>query len=297
MDVFISHASEDKIDFVKPLADHLLSMGITVWYDDYSLNIGDSLIEKIEEGLSGCTFGVVVLSKYFFQKKWLRRELNALSTIEIDRGKTILPLWHDITYREVLKYSPTLADKVAINTADGLEAIGRRIHQEIIKKHKPFLKYDDKEKINASLMLGWGLGYVELFADDLEVLSEYDQEVIKIYKNNVTDIVEREKISFPYSSWRQYVDRLVVEYKMRDLVRHAFVLMGMGAARLDMAKRMPAGESQDQMMSLARGGCLERIDDSIVKRSGLIFHDMLCRCIPHPAELERYVRSLAETDT
>jgi len=93
------------------------------------------------------------------------------------------------------------------------------------------------------------------------------------------------------------VDRLVVEYKMRDLVRHAFVLMGMGAARLDMAKRMTAGEDKDQMMRLARWGCLERIDDSIVKRPGLIFHDLLCTCIPHPAELERYVRSLGEAVT
>jgi hypothetical protein len=297
IDVFISHASEDKTDFVRPLADYLLSMGITVWYDEYSLSIGDSLVEKIEEGLSGCTFGVVILSKSFFLKKWPRRELNALSTIEIERGKTILPLWHNISYNEVLTFSPTLADKVAVITSVGIDKIGRRIHQEVMKKQKPLLTYDDKEKINAALSLGWGLGYIELFADNLEVLSDYEQEIIKIYVNNVTDIVNKENISFPYNSWKQYVDRLVVEYKLRDLVRHSFVLMGIGASRLDMAKRMPDGEHQDQMMNLARSGSLERIDDSIIKRPELIYHDMLYRTIPHPAELERYVRFLSEEST
>jgi hypothetical protein len=33
-DLFISHASEDKVGFVKPLATALTSFGVRVWYDD-----------------------------------------------------------------------------------------------------------------------------------------------------------------------------------------------------------------------------------------------------------------------
>ena len=49
-DVFICHASEDKKDFVKPLADALIKEKMRVWYDEFELTLGDSLREKIEIG-------------------------------------------------------------------------------------------------------------------------------------------------------------------------------------------------------------------------------------------------------
>jgi TIR domain-containing protein len=76
MMLFICHASEDKDDFVAPLAAEL-SKKYEVWYDDYELTLGDSLPEKIDDGLQQCDFGVVVLSKAFFaKKKWGRKELD-----------------------------------------------------------------------------------------------------------------------------------------------------------------------------------------------------------------------------
>jgi hypothetical protein len=41
-DVFISHASEDKDEIVRPLATALQSSGLSVWYDKFELRIGDS---------------------------------------------------------------------------------------------------------------------------------------------------------------------------------------------------------------------------------------------------------------
>jgi len=68
MRLFISHASEDKKDFVEPLAEALRQV-YDVWYDKYVLRLGDSLLRKINEGLASCDFGVVVLSPHFFAKK------------------------------------------------------------------------------------------------------------------------------------------------------------------------------------------------------------------------------------
>ena len=65
-DVFISHASEDKDDFVRELAEKLRLRRIEVWYDEHSLKIGDSLRQSIDLGLSKSRFGIVVLSKDFF---------------------------------------------------------------------------------------------------------------------------------------------------------------------------------------------------------------------------------------
>lgn len=68
-DIFISHASEDKETFVKPLAEALKSLGMRVWYDDFTLSIGDSLSRSIDTGLINSSYGVVVLSPCFFSKR------------------------------------------------------------------------------------------------------------------------------------------------------------------------------------------------------------------------------------
>jgi len=46
----------------RPLYDALVRAGVTVWYDDAVLTIGDSLRRKIDEGLSRCRFGIVILN-------------------------------------------------------------------------------------------------------------------------------------------------------------------------------------------------------------------------------------------
>ena len=88
-DVFISHASEDKGDFVQALAQELEESGLSVWYDAFILRLGDSLSESINMGLSQSTYGIVVLSQSFFRKKWPKRELNALLNREDIDGKVM----------------------------------------------------------------------------------------------------------------------------------------------------------------------------------------------------------------
>lgn len=116
-DVFISHASEDKENFVRPLAKALIDRGFDVWFDETTLEIGDSLRQKIDQGLASCRYGVVVLSESFFAKNWPQYELNGLVAKEMTGGKAILPIWHKVSKDEVVSFSPTLADKVALNSA------------------------------------------------------------------------------------------------------------------------------------------------------------------------------------
>jgi signal transduction histidine kinase len=119
-DLFISHASEDKDSFVRPLAIELQQRNLRVWYDEFSLKLGDSLNRSINSGLAESQFGIVVLSNHFFAKEWPRRELDGLVAREISEGKVILPLWHGVTEADVRKHSPILADRVAVNTSKGI---------------------------------------------------------------------------------------------------------------------------------------------------------------------------------
>ncbi|HEY0080668.1 MAG TPA: TIR domain-containing protein [Pyrinomonadaceae bacterium] len=116
-DAFISHASEDKEDLVRPLAEKLKAAGFSIWYDEFELRVGDSLRRSIDKGLASSRFGIVVLSPNFFAKNWPQYELDGLVAKEMTGGKVILPLWHKVSKDEVIAQSPTLADKVALNTA------------------------------------------------------------------------------------------------------------------------------------------------------------------------------------
>jgi TIR domain-containing protein len=131
-DVFVSHATEDKDEVVRPLAHALQEMGLRVWYDEFEFRIGDSLRRKIDLGISRTRFGVVVLSHSFFSKNWPQHELDGLVTREMSGEQVILPLWHKITKTEVMSYSPTLADKVARNTSDlTVEEIAKEIAEVV----------------------------------------------------------------------------------------------------------------------------------------------------------------------
>lgn len=116
-DVFISHASEDKNEVVRPLALALKENGLTVWYDEFELKIGDSLRRKIDQGLANSRFGIVVLSKDFIKKGWTNYELDGIITKSVSGEQVVLPIWHNITKQEVIDFSPSLADKLARNTS------------------------------------------------------------------------------------------------------------------------------------------------------------------------------------
>ena len=116
-DVFISHASEDKEEVVRPLANALKDRKLNVWYDEFELKIGDSLRQKIDKGVAKSKFGIIILSKNFIKKGWTNYELDGLITRSISNQQILLPIWHNITKQEVIDYSPSIADKVARSTS------------------------------------------------------------------------------------------------------------------------------------------------------------------------------------
>ena len=126
-DVFISHATEDKEDIVVPLAEQLRRGGLRVWLDVAEMRLGDSIRSKIDEGLSNSRFGIVVLSPKFLSKKWPARELNALFAIEQEGQHAMLPIWHNLSHADVARFSPMLADRLAVNTSEGVETVAVKI--------------------------------------------------------------------------------------------------------------------------------------------------------------------------
>jgi hypothetical protein len=122
-DVFVSHASEDKESIAKPLADALKKAGLSVWYDEFELKVGDSLRRSIDDGLSKSQYGIVILSPAFFAKEWTEKELDGLVQQEAAGKNRILPVWFGVSADDVRAYSPMLSDRIAAKWSDGLSKV------------------------------------------------------------------------------------------------------------------------------------------------------------------------------
>ena len=129
-DVFVCHASEDKHDVARPLVAALEDSGLSVWFDEYELTLGDRLRRSIEKGLNASRFGVVILSESFFRKEWPQVELDALFALE-GESKKILPIWHGLGVEEIRQYSPLLADRLAVSTSAGIADVAREIARAV----------------------------------------------------------------------------------------------------------------------------------------------------------------------
>jgi hypothetical protein len=137
-DIFISHAHEDKETVVRPLAHLLYSYGLEVWFDEFSLRLGDPLRASLDKGLTSSRFGVVVLSRAFFEKKWTGFELDSLIQREQPGEKLILPLLFNLEISDVKKIIPGLADKIAVRI-DGTQEKLHSAALQILREVKPEL--------------------------------------------------------------------------------------------------------------------------------------------------------------
>ena len=89
--VFISYSHSDK-EFARRLADDLRRLGHVVWIDEGEIRVGDSIIEKIRDGIDAVDFVVAVISKYSAASEWVKKELDLASNREIkDKDMVVLP--------------------------------------------------------------------------------------------------------------------------------------------------------------------------------------------------------------
>jgi hypothetical protein len=90
--LFICHASEDK-PTARRLAQFLHNHGLGVWFDEMEIQVGDSIVQKVNDGLSGATHLALLLSPSSVSKPWVQREMSsALMRQLADRSIRLVPL-------------------------------------------------------------------------------------------------------------------------------------------------------------------------------------------------------------
>ena len=127
---FISHDSNDKDDIARPIAQGLAKMGLSVWFDEFSLKPGDRLRESIEKGMKDCKKCILILTPNFLANSgWTVKEFNMIFTREILEEKPlVVPVWAGVDKKDVYEYSPSLVNVLgAIWSAEDQDKIIRSI--------------------------------------------------------------------------------------------------------------------------------------------------------------------------
>lgn len=111
----------------------LTERGLRVWVDESQIRLGDSLRQKIDQGLAGSNFGAVVLSPTFFSKPWTQAELGALFSRQVAESRMLLPIWHEVSVDDVRRSSPLLADIRAIKTDQGIVKVAQELFNAVMR--------------------------------------------------------------------------------------------------------------------------------------------------------------------
>lgn len=90
--IFISHSSKDK-EFVRIIATELGNKGYDVWFDEWNIDVGESIPHEIAKGLKECDYLILVLSKNAVASNWVENEWHSIFWEEIGSNRIkLLPL-------------------------------------------------------------------------------------------------------------------------------------------------------------------------------------------------------------
>lgn len=96
--VFICFAAKDRYTIAEPIVHHLKNYGIDMWYDRYTMVLGDNRIEKnLKEGAQNCNYALVVLSEHTIRSKCAMEEIDIVKRRHISSNVTVFPVLYEIS--------------------------------------------------------------------------------------------------------------------------------------------------------------------------------------------------------
>lgn len=204
-DVFICHASEDKIDIIRPLIKAFDNHKISYWYDEAEIKWGDSLTGKVNEGLRMSKYVIVVLSPNSISKLWPEKEFNAALNMEISSGEVkVLPLLvgSEKEKKEILERYPLINDKKYLPWDSSIDNILSELLFRLGKRNSK-TEQQNKESIDDLLKIKkkFSTRDKDIFLKEaFEKLREYFQNALKKmdekYSEIETDFAEIHKFKF-----------------------------------------------------------------------------------------------------
>ena len=108
----------DKEAIARPIHKALTELGLYAWLDESEIRLGQSIRQKIDEGLANCRSATVILSRPFFSKNWPQYEMDGIVGRQMQGEILLFPIQHGITIEEIRDYSPPLGGLSLWNSSD-----------------------------------------------------------------------------------------------------------------------------------------------------------------------------------
>ena len=156
--VYLAHASEDK-EMIRPLARYLMDHGIETWFDEWEIEPGDSLRQKMEEGLGEMTHFMVILTPISITKPWVAREID-VGLVRLVGGKSrMVPLRVGVEVSDLSPFLQTLlCEAIDPSVEANLAALVDRLH-DVSRKPALGAKPRYVETVPSGLE-GWSLSAI-----------------------------------------------------------------------------------------------------------------------------------------
>lgn len=134
--VFVSHSSDDKIEYVDDLVREMRALDISVFYDSDVIGWGDNLKDQIDNGLNTCKLAVIVISPSYFGKEWTEYEIQSLLIRQNkENDKLILPILYNVSKEELVRHYPLLRNVVFKHSkSQSKKRLAQEVKNELIKK-------------------------------------------------------------------------------------------------------------------------------------------------------------------
>jgi hypothetical protein len=116
---FILHYYKDRDNMALPLAQALEAEGLPVFFDDFMLEPGDDLEDRIRNGITKYKFGIVILSRAFVRIGWQAAGIRCLYDELSSEYKDIYPVWHNITKNDLANFLPAFERFIPDKPGDG----------------------------------------------------------------------------------------------------------------------------------------------------------------------------------
>lgn len=94
---FLSYGFEDSA-LAERIAHALQANGIETWWAGWCITSGDSLRQKIDEGLSGCTHFLALLTPQSIDKPWVKQEMDAALVKKLRNECKFIPVRYDLSH-------------------------------------------------------------------------------------------------------------------------------------------------------------------------------------------------------
>lgn len=126
-DLFLCHAWEDRRGVATELNDLLVAEGVSVWFSEKDIQLGQPFMREIDRGLAKSRAGLVLITPALLERV-NNRGVSDKELSELLARDQLIPVVHGTTYEEVRKVSPLLGSRHGLDTAeDSMEVIAIKI--------------------------------------------------------------------------------------------------------------------------------------------------------------------------